>query len=81
MHLLQQPVDDADRVCILHSARVRTSIERAAETQRALKFIDDYQHALERFPYAATATDTPRIRAWQAFCQALMASNEFVYVN
>ena len=43
------------------------------ELERARKF-------LEQFPKIAGGTGAPR-QAWIAFCQALLAANEFIYLN
>jgi hypothetical protein len=43
----------------------------APEIDAALTFVDRYN---KRFPQAG-------VKAWQSFCRALMASNEFVYVD
>jgi len=49
-----------------------------AETKRALAFIARYESAL-----ASSEPDASkrRIRAWQSLCQALFASNEFIYID
>ena len=63
--------------------RIRLAYETAfsrppdqREIQRTLEFLDQFE---------ATLADLDplerQIRSWQAFCQALMLSNEFVYVD
>jgi len=49
------------------------------EVQRALQFIAGYE-ARWRSSRPEQA-DRSRLGAWQSFCRALMASNEFVFVE
>ena len=69
------------------AGRVRAAYERAfarpatqPEIERALAFIRGYSEVLAK---QANAPKEPGIqaRAWQGFCQTLMASNEFIYVD
>jgi hypothetical protein len=50
----------------------------AAETQKALAFVERLQQA-----YAAKEPDAAqrKLRAWQSLCKALVSANEFVYVD
>ena len=67
------------------AARIREAYERAlarppaaSDVDRALTFIARVEKAAENHePDAAKR----RLLAWQSFCKALMASNEFIYVN
>jgi hypothetical protein len=76
--LLQQTgLDDA--------ARIRDAYERALarppaaqDIDRALTFIARVEKAMETHETDAAKR---RLFAWQSFCKALMASNEFIYVN
>jgi hypothetical protein len=75
--LAQKGVDDA--------ARIRDAYERALarppaakEVDRALTFIAGIEKAMEAHEQDAAKR---HVFAWQSFCKALMASNEFIYVN
>ena len=67
------------------AGRVRDAYERALgrppsakEIDRALSFIAQVEHAMEgRNPDPVKH----RVFAWQSFCKALVASNEFIYLN
>jgi cytochrome c553 len=75
--LAEPATDDGQRI----RRAYRTALGRsatAAETTRVAGYIARYT--------AATATIEPdpakrRERAWQSFCQALLSSNEFLYVD
>jgi hypothetical protein len=67
--LNQAALDDAGRVRQAYE-RVLGRPARAAEVDRALTFIRQVE----------TQTNS-RAAAWQSFCKALIASNEFLYVN
>jgi hypothetical protein len=75
--LSRQDLDD--------SARIRDAYERALarpatpqEIDRAMTFIGRIEQTLaDRHPDA----NQRRSLAWQSFCKALIASNEFVYLN
>jgi hypothetical protein len=75
--LSRQDLDD--------SARIRDAYERALarpatpqEIDRAMTFIGRIEQTLtDRHPDAKER----RSLAWQSFCKALIASNEFVYLN
>ncbi|MBI2948274.1 MAG: DUF1553 domain-containing protein [Verrucomicrobia bacterium] len=46
------------------------------EVNRALKFIEKFQAGL-----SSSGSTSNRLEAWQAFCQVLLASTEFRYLN
>jgi len=67
------------------AARVREAYEQALarppaapDIDRALTFIAQVDKAMENQEADAARR---RLLAWQSFCKALMASNEFIYVN
>jgi len=75
--LLRTGLDDA--------ARIRDAYEQALarppaeqDVDRALTFIARVEKAVETHETDAAKR---RLFAWQSFCKALMASNEFIYVN
>ncbi|HUQ94373.1 MAG TPA: DUF1549 domain-containing protein [Bryobacteraceae bacterium] len=75
--LLAKPVDD--------SGRIRDAYERALtrppsprEIDQALSFISQVSRAL---PASVSSADERNVLAWQSFCKALLASNEFIYLN
>ncbi|HTE16806.1 MAG TPA: DUF1553 domain-containing protein, partial [Armatimonadota bacterium] len=75
--LLELPAaDDSRRV----EAAYLRSLGRPptpAESARVLKYIGSAPAATE----AGKEAGEERLAAWQSFCQALLASNEFVYVQ
>ena len=50
----------------------------ASEIERDLQFIDRYELATSKLAPADRAS--LRLRAWQALCRVLVATNEFIYV-
>jgi hypothetical protein len=67
------------------AARIREAYERTLgrlpepnEIDRALTFIVRVDQALED---ETPAAEERRALAWQSFCKALIASNEFIYLN
>ncbi len=75
--LKRQDLDD--------SGRIRTAYEQAfsrlpnpSETEQALSFIGQIERALSD---REEDSRKRRLGAWQSFCQALMASNEFVFLG
>jgi hypothetical protein len=67
------------------AGRIREAYERALsrpptaqETDQALTFIAKVEKALAE---KHNAGEEHRVLAWQSFCKALMASNEFAYLN
>ena len=86
-HLLEQAErPDTERVNELYQ-RALGRTPRTTEVDRALAFVNRYsQAASEASPSTAAAepSQTPaatRVRAWQALCRAVLASNEFIYVE
>jgi hypothetical protein len=72
-YLLRAPdLDDAQRV--QQAYLISLSRKPAArEIQDAVRYVDN-------FPRKGSGAET-RLEAWQSFCQVLMASNEFIYVD
>jgi cytochrome c551/c552 len=72
-YLLRAPdLDDAHRV--QQAYLISLSRKPAArEIQDAVRYVDN-------FPRKGSGAET-RLEAWQSFCQVLMASNEFIYVD
>ena len=67
------------------AARITEAFERfysrpptQFEIESSLGFIASYEDTLRT---RGTAAEQLRPEAWQAFCRALMATNEFLYVN
>jgi hypothetical protein len=75
--LSRQAVDDAARVAQIYSVAFGRA-PAAAETDRALIFIDRYQHASE---IQSAVPAERRRKAWQGFCRAVLESSEFIYVD
>jgi hypothetical protein len=75
----QKELDDAGRV---KQAYLKSLARDAtpAEIAQSLGFIDEYRKAEAGGP---AAPDTPQLRlaAWSAFCQALLTSNEFLFLD
>ena len=76
---------DSDRVVELYQ-RALGRPPRTLEIERGLGFVRRYgQAATSSAPAessaAATAPGLPAERAWQALCRAVLASNEFIYVE
>ena len=74
-----------DRKDLDDPARIRDAYERAlarppapSDIDRSLTFIAQIEKAME-----AKETDAAKrhLFAWQSFCKALVASNEFIYLN
>ena len=66
-------------------ARVEEAYERALarppsgrEVDQALTFLAQVEKAV---PEKVTDPKERRTLAWQSFCKALLASNEFIYLN
>jgi hypothetical protein len=77
--LLAMAGDDAARIDLLHQLALGRPA-RTLETARAAAFLDRYA--------AASALDNPaadpaslRERAWQSLCRAVLATNEFIYLE
>ncbi len=77
MSLLDLPSDDASRVTEAFE-RFYSRPPAGSEVESSLNFIHAYEDTLRS---NGTAADQLRLRSWQAFCRALMATNEFLYVN
>lgn len=76
--LLGESSSDSSRVERAYACVLSRSPSRA-ETDRALKFID--QWASEGRTNAQDVNAAALKRAWALFCQSLFASNEFMYVR
>lgn len=72
--LLALPGDDEGRVREAYELALSRPAS-AAEVDQVLTFIGSIEKALP-----SEAKDR-RVQAWQSFCKALIASNEFIYVN
>jgi hypothetical protein len=75
--LERQDLDDAGRVREAYE-RALARPPQAQDVDRALTFIAQIEKALA--PKEADAAKR-RLAAWASFCKALLASNEFIYVN
>jgi hypothetical protein len=74
--LADETLDDAARVTLLYvKAYGRPSTDQ--EIARAHSFVTDFENDLRE---KATEGD-PHQQSWQALCQVILASNEFVYVR
>jgi hypothetical protein len=71
------PDDDTERLRRLY-VRVYGRPPSAVEMSRAAAFLDRVARRLEAEEPAAAAR---RLRAWQALCQTILASNEFIYID
>ncbi|MGE3804496.1 MAG: PSD1 and planctomycete cytochrome C domain-containing protein [Gemmataceae bacterium] len=75
--LLRQ-ADGSARECVEAAYRLTMSrAATAAEIDRALAFLADYEAAASKLP----AKVDGRLEAWRSFCQALLGSAEFRYVR
>lgn len=77
----QRLLCDASEDAVAISRAYRIAFARnpnSAETQRALQFVREAQSHLAA---SNPAPENPRKRAWAAFCQSLLASNEFRYTD
>ncbi len=75
--LLDQPGEDAGRVTEAFE-RFYSRPPSESEIVSSLKFLVAYERSLTA---TGTAADQTRRLAWKAFLQALMSTNEFLYVN
>lgn len=75
--LLAIEVDDAARVDHAYQRALNRPATNA-EIERAAKFVTDYQADLAADNVDVSAA---KVRAWQALCRTILASNEFVYVD
>jgi hypothetical protein len=69
--------DDAQRVCAAYQ-RAYGRPPSSQETARALEFIKAYDDELAG---DGLGLHERRLRAWQAWCRVVLASNEFLYVE
>ena len=75
--LLASSGDDAARI-VEAFERFYSRPPTQSEIESSLGFIASYEDALRS---RGTAAEQLHPEAWQAFCRALMATNEFLYVN
>ena len=75
--LERQDLDDAGRIRRAYE-QAFARLPNLSETEQALSFIQQIEGALSE---NEKGPEKRRLRAWQSFCQSLMASNEFVYVG
>jgi len=75
--LAKSSLDDAGRIQEAYE-RALTRPAASAEVDQALTFIARIEKAL---PEKIVDGAERRALAWQSFCKALMASNEFIYLN
>ncbi len=75
--LLASSGDDAGRIAEAFE-RFYSRAPTPSEVDSSLGFIAHYEDTLR---LRGTAADSLRPEAWQAFCRALMTTNEFLYVN
>jgi hypothetical protein len=75
--LARQDLDDAARIREAYESALARPPE-PRDVDRALTFIAQIEKAEE-----ANEPDGAKrhLTAWQSFCKALLASNEFIYVN
>ncbi len=75
--LLSDGADDAARVTTIYQkALARPATDH--EIERAVRFVNEYQAELAGDNVAEADA---RLRAWQALCRTIMASNEFAYLD
>jgi hypothetical protein len=70
-------VDDRQRVMAAY-VQAFGRLARSEEVNRALRFIERFQAGLNT---SESKLESDRIESWQAFCQALLASAEFRYLD
>ena len=75
--LATAPANDAQRVASAYTQAFGRPAG-AETTERALRFIAEYQAALEK---NEPDLEKRRLMAWQSFCHALLASTEFRFIN
>jgi hypothetical protein len=68
--------DDAARIGELYQ-RTLGRAPRTVEIERATQFLARYEQQAAGEPAAVP----PRTRAWQSLCRAVLATNEFIYVE
>ena len=74
--------DDAGRIVRLYENAYGRP-PAAAESRRAAAYLERFARALETENIAnhTNDADSPRLGAWQALCQVILASNEFVFMR
>jgi hypothetical protein len=75
--LERQELDEAGRIRLAYE-RAYGRLPLPDETATALDFLTRYERALQRLHPEAGVR---RLKAWQSFCQALVTSNEFLYIE
>ena len=75
--LATAPANDAQRVASAYTQAFGRPAGAEA-TERALRFIAEYQAALEN---QEPEKEKRRLMAWQSFCHALLASTEFRFID
>jgi len=79
--LEESALDDAGRIVRLYENAYGRP-PAAAESRRAAAYLDRFARALQAENEAGDAdADTRRLEAWQALCQVILASNEFVFIR
>jgi len=73
--LAMAATDDAHRVASAY-AQAFGRPATADESERALRFVAEYQAALEN-----KEPEKRRLLAWQSFCHALLASTELRFID
>jgi len=77
--LLSQPArSDAERLEELYR-RTLGRPPRTLEVERATRFLSSYEQQATR--ESAPCHTPPRTRAWQSLCRAVLATNEFIYLE
>jgi len=77
--ILEQNRQDPERIRDLY-VRCVSRVPEQAEVDRARTFLDQYGRTLAKDQPKTEARERS-ILTWQALCQALLASNEFVYLD
>ncbi|MFM2093684.1 MAG: hypothetical protein RIS70_808, partial [Planctomycetota bacterium] len=78
--LRRTDLDDANRVRIAH-IRAYGREPNDEESKRSLVFITRYIEMATKQANGASNADAIRSQAWQGLCRAIMAANEFVYID
>jgi hypothetical protein len=75
--LADEALDDARRIRQLYE-RALSRTATPEETSRGLEFVEKYTQAAAG---KGVPEEDRRLRAWQALCRTVLASNEFVYIE
>jgi hypothetical protein len=78
--LRRTDLDDANRVRIAH-IRAYGREPNDEESKRSLVFITRYIEMASKQANGASNAEAIRSQAWQGLCRAIMAANEFVYID